>query len=161
MLSQPEKPRKSKNRMEMKPGFEHVNSPHKKLASFGPWSCVPSRSVISSVQHWTLKSSKWKLETLIKSFKDAFAERFYFSAVPKRCVLFYLFLSLLARMLRQWDFHLCTSVSNFLALCHGKKNMKELCICRARKYCDVIQHNISLFKQYFPFSETANRMHIR
>lgn len=31
------------------------------------------------------------------------------------------------------------------------KNMKELCICRDRKYCNVIQHDISFLNSLFRF----------
>lgn len=36
-------------------------------------------------------------------------------------------------------------------LSSDKKNIKKLCICGDRKYCNVIQHNKSFFKQHFRF----------
>lgn len=50
-------------------------------------------------------------------------------------------------------FRFCPSVWYFFASTFGGMtgNMKELCICGDRKYCNVIQHNISYFKQRFRF----------
>lgn len=53
--------------------------------------------------------------------------------------------------------HLSNFRFTFCSLPFRVKNMKELCFCRDRKYCSVIQHNISLFKQHFPFFLASQR----
>lgn len=101
-----------------------------------------------------------KLRTL-KSFKNAFAKR-YFSQ-PSRSVAF-LFVSLIAgKDVETMGFPSLHFRFKFSCASPWEEKYERIMhLQRDRKCCNVIQNNISLFKQHFPlFPETENRMHIR